>query len=46
MTLDEKIRLGLMAVTVVSGALVAMHLGSHMEIKIPFLEEIGGIGSF
>ena len=46
MTLDEKIRLGLLAVTAVSGALVALHLGSHIDIKIPFLEEIGGIGSF
>jgi len=45
MTLDEKIRLGLIALTAVSGAVVALYLGGHMDLKDPLLGALGGIGS-
>jgi hypothetical protein len=43
MQLYEKIRLGLLAVSVVSAVLVAAHFG-HV-VKLPVLEELGGAGS-
>jgi hypothetical protein len=45
MTVDEKIRLGLVALSVVSSLVVAAHVG-HLNVKIPFLDEIGGPGSY
>ena len=45
MTIDEKIRLGLVALSVVSSVAVASHLGVVPHFKIPFLEELGGTGS-
>jgi hypothetical protein len=44
MSTDEKIRLGMLALTVVSAVAVAAHFG-HFNIKPPLLEEIGGGGS-
>jgi hypothetical protein len=41
MTTDEKIRLGLMALSAVSAVVVAAHFG-HLAVKLPFLDEIGG----
>lgn len=43
MSTEEKIRLGLMALSVVSAVVVAAHFG-HLNVKPPFLEEIGGPG--
>lgn len=45
MTIDEKIRLGLVALSVISGAVVAVHFGHASAVKLPFLEELGGTGS-
>jgi hypothetical protein len=45
MTIDEKIRLGLVALSVVSAAIVAAHFGHASVPKLPFLEELGGGGS-
>ncbi|MDG6998238.1 MAG: hypothetical protein JRN15_03895 [Nitrososphaerota archaeon] len=45
MNIDEKIRLGLLALSVVSSVVVAAHFGHVPSGKIPLLEEIGGIGS-
>lgn len=45
MTTDEKIRLGLMALSVVSAVVVAAHFGHAASVRPPLLEEIGGIGS-
>ncbi len=42
MTLDEKIRLGMLALAAVSAVVVAAHFGHH--IQVPFLDEIGGGG--
>ena len=39
---DEKIKLGLLAVSVVSAVVVAAHFG-HINEKPPLLDEIGGI---
>ena len=45
MTLDEKIRLGMLALVTVSAVVVAAHFGH--AVKVPFLDEIGGgPGSF
>lgn len=44
MTIDEKIRLGLIALTAVSGAVVALYMG-HIDVKNPLLEALGGLGS-
>jgi hypothetical protein len=46
MTIDEKIRLGLITLSVVSSVIVASHLGGVPHIKIPFLDELGGTGSY
>ena len=43
MSTDEKIRLGILALSVVSAVAVAAHFGHY--VKPPLLEEIGGIGS-
>jgi hypothetical protein len=45
MSTDEKIRLGLLALSVVSAVVVAAHFG-HLNVRPPLLDEIGGIGSF
>lgn len=42
MTLDEKIRLGILALSTVSAVVVAAHTGS-VAVKPPFLDEIGGM---
>lgn len=45
MTIDEKIRLGLVALSVVSSIAVAAHFG-HAPTRPPFLDAIGpGPGS-
>ncbi len=44
MTLEEKIRLGILAIAAVSAVAVAAHFGH--SVKVPFLDEIGGPGSF
>jgi hypothetical protein len=46
MTIDEKIRLGLITLSVVSSVIVASHFGVVPHIKIPFLDELGGTGSY
>jgi len=45
MSTDEKIRLGIASLTVVSSVVVAAHFGHIHEIKLPILEELGGMGS-
>ncbi|MGA2874331.1 MAG: hypothetical protein ABSE82_02220 [Nitrososphaerales archaeon] len=45
MSTDEKIRLGMLALSVVSAVVVAAHFG-HLNVRPPLLDEIGGIGSF
>ena len=45
MTVDQKIRLGLVALSVISSAIVAAHFGHAVHVKLPFLDEIGGPGS-
>jgi len=45
MSTDEKIRLGILALSVVSSIAVAAHFGHTAEIKLPILEELGGLGS-
>ncbi len=44
MNTDEKIRLGMLALSAVTAAVVAAHFG-HLSIKPPFLDEIGGQGT-
>ena len=44
MTTDEKIRLGIIALSALAAAVVAVHTG-HLNVKPPFLDEIGGVGS-
>jgi len=44
MSTEDKIRLGMLALTVVSSVVVAAHFG-HFAGKPPLLDEIGGIGS-
>ena len=44
MSTDEKIRLGMLALSVISAVVVAAHFG-HMSVKPPFLDEIGGPAS-
>jgi hypothetical protein len=46
MSIDEKIRLGMIALTVVSAVVVAAHFGHVTGLKPPFLDEIGGPGSW
>jgi hypothetical protein len=41
MRTDEKIRLGMIALSAVTAVVVAVHVG-HPNLKIPFLDEIGG----
>ena len=41
MTSDEKIRIGMIALSVVASAILAVHLG-QAHIKPPFLDELGG----
>ena len=43
MTTDEKIRLGLLALSAVSAVVVAAHFG-HVNVRPPFLDELGGSG--
>ncbi len=43
MTTDEKIRLGLLALSAVAAIVVGAHVG-HLSVKPPFLDEIGGPG--
>jgi hypothetical protein len=45
MTIDEKIRLGMIALTAVSTAIVAIHFGGHVDFKHPLLDALGGLGS-
>jgi len=45
MSIDEKIRYGMVALTVVSSAVVAVHFGGHIDVKNPLLDMLGGIGS-
>ncbi len=45
MSIDEKIRLGLIALSVVSSLLVALHFGHISAVRPPLLDEIGGAGS-
>ena len=42
MTTDEKVRLGILALSALSTAVVAVHTG-HLAVKPPFLDELGGI---
>jgi len=42
MSTDEKIRLGMLALSVVSAVVVAAHFG-HLNVRPPLLDEIGGI---
>ena len=44
MNTDEKIRLGILALSTVSAIVVAAHVG-HLNVKPPFLDELGGMGS-
>lgn len=44
MSTEEKIRLGILALGTVAAVVVAAHVGGHLAIKPPFLEEIGGAG--
>lgn len=44
MSTDEKIKLGMLALSVVSAVVVAAHFG-HFSLKPPLLDEIGGPGS-
>ncbi|MHB8565853.1 MAG: hypothetical protein ACYC7D_05750 [Nitrososphaerales archaeon] len=44
MSTDDKIRFGMLALTVVSTVAVAIHFG-HFGGKLPLLDELGGIGS-
>ena len=41
MTKDEKIRIGMVALSVVASAVLAVHFG-HAHLKPPFLDEVGG----
>jgi hypothetical protein len=41
MRTDEKIRLGMIALSAVAAVVVAAHVG-HVNMRIPFLDEIGG----
>jgi hypothetical protein len=41
MTIDEKIRLGILALSAVATVVVAAHTG-HISVRPPFLDEIGG----
>ncbi len=43
MSIDEKIRLGLLALSVATAIVVGAHVG-HLAIKPPFLDELGGSG--
>jgi hypothetical protein len=45
MTIDEKIKLGLLALSAVSAVVVAAHLGDSSAVRPPILEMIGGGGS-
>jgi hypothetical protein len=45
MTIDEKIKLGLLALSAVSALVVAAYLGHPLAVKPPVLEVIGGGGS-
>ena len=45
MSIDEKIRLGIVALTAVSTAVVAIHFGAHIDVKHPLLDMLGGLGS-
>ncbi len=45
MTIDEKIRIGLIALSVVSSIVVAAHFGHVGAVRPPLLDEIGGAGS-
>ena len=42
MTIDEKVRLGILALSVVSTVVVAAHMGHIPAVKPPFLDELGG----
>ncbi len=42
MTLDEKIRLGILALGTISAVIVAAHFGHVTAVKPPFLDEMGG----
>jgi hypothetical protein len=44
MNTDEKIRLGMLAISAVTAVIFAAHFG-HLSVKPPFLDEIGGPGS-
>lgn len=43
MSTDEKIRLGLLALSAVAAVVVGAHFG-HLNLKSPFLDELGGSG--
>ncbi|MHB8567744.1 MAG: hypothetical protein ACYC7D_07040 [Nitrososphaerales archaeon] len=42
MSINDKIRLGLLALATVSAVVVAAHVGHFPAVKPPFLDEIGG----
>jgi hypothetical protein len=42
MTIDEKIRLGMLALGAAASVVLAAHFGGHIAVKPPFLDEIGG----
>jgi hypothetical protein len=44
MNTDEKIRLGMLALSAVTAVILASHVG-HLSVKPPFLDELGGQGS-
>jgi hypothetical protein len=45
MSIDEKIKLGLLALSAVSAVVVATHMGDSSAARPPILEIIGGGGS-
>jgi hypothetical protein len=42
MSLDEKIRLAILATSVIAATALAVHFGHIPSLKLPFLDEIGG----
>lgn len=45
MSLDQKIRLAILALSTIAAIVVAGHFGHLPSVKLPFLDEIGGQGS-
>lgn len=44
MSTDEKIRLGILALSAVSAVVLASHMG-HIAVRPPWLDDLGGQGS-